>query len=44
LLNGARIYGSSAYSAAFIWFLASTALSIIMVLSTRESYCIIKDA
>ena len=43
LLNGARIYNSAAYSSAFIWFLVSTALSIIMVYFTRESFCRVKD-
>ena len=43
LLNGARIYSSAAYSSAFIWFVVSTALSIIMVYFTRESFCRVKD-
>ena len=44
LLNGARIYSSTAYSAAFVWLLVSSALSILMVLFTRESYCTVRDA
>ncbi len=43
LLDGARIYSSTAYSAAFVWLLVSSALSIIMVLFTRESYCTARD-
>jgi sugar phosphate permease len=43
LQNGARVYDSSAYSSAFIWFLASTALSVVMVCCTRESYCRIRE-
>lgn len=44
LVNGARMYDSSAYSSAFVWFLMSSALSVVMVLLTRESFCTIKDA
>ena len=44
LINGARIYDSSAYSSAFVWFLVSSALSVIMVLLTRESFCTIREA
>ncbi len=44
LIDGARIYNSSAYSSAFVWFLVSSALSVIMVLFTRESFCAIRDA
>ncbi len=43
LLNGARMYNASAYSSAFVWFLVSTALSVVMVLCTRESFCRIHD-
>jgi sugar phosphate permease len=43
LLNGARVYDSGAYSSAFTWFLVSTALSVVMVYSTRESYCRIRE-
>jgi sugar phosphate permease len=43
LMNGARIYNSAAYSSAFIWFLVSTALSIVMVYFTKESFCRVKD-
>jgi len=39
LQNGARIYSSTAYSSAFIWLLVSSALSVVMVILTRESYC-----
>ncbi len=39
LLNGARIYSGTAYSSAFIWLLVSSALSVVMVLFTRESHC-----
>jgi hypothetical protein len=42
LLNGARIYNSAAYSSAFIWFLVSSALLVIMVYCTRESFCHVK--
>ena len=44
LQNGARIYNSTAYSSAFIWFLVSTALSVVMVYFTRESHCRILEA
>jgi hypothetical protein len=44
LQNGARIYNNAAYSSAFIWFLACTALSVIMVLLTRESFCRAQDS
>ena len=39
LENGARVYTQQAYSAAFIWFFVCVALSVAMVLFTRESYC-----
>jgi sugar phosphate permease len=39
LLDGARIYNSTAYSSAFIWLLVSSALSVLMVLFTKESHC-----
>lgn len=42
LLNGARVYNSTAYSSAFIWFLLSAALSVVMVSLTRETYCRIR--
>lgn len=43
LVNGARIYESTAYSAAFLWLLVSAAASIVMVYLTRESYCQIRE-
>ena len=43
LVNGARIYSSTAYSSAFIWFLVSVGVSIVMVACTKESYCQIKE-
>ena len=39
LVNGARVYNSAAYSAAFIWLFISTLLAVIMVAFTKESYC-----
>ncbi len=39
LVDGVRIYSSSAYSSAFTWLFVCTALSVVMVLFTRESYC-----
>ena len=39
LVEGVRIYSSSAYSSAFIWLFVCTALSVVMVMFTRESYC-----
>lgn len=39
LVNGARVYGETAYFSAFIWLLISTALSVVMVLFTKESFC-----
>ncbi len=43
LVEGARVYDQAAYSAAFIWLLVGTALSVIMVSLTRETYCRIQD-
>ena len=43
LVNGARIYNSTAYSAAFLWLLVSAAASIVMVYLTKESYCRIRN-
>jgi sugar phosphate permease len=43
LVEGARVYDQAAYSAAFIWLLAGTALSVVMVFLTRETYCRIQD-
>lgn len=43
LLNGARIYDSTAYSSAFIWFPVSGVLAVAMVWLTRESYCRIRE-
>jgi MFS family permease len=42
--HGVRIYNSSADSSAFVWFLVSTALSVVMVYFTRESHCRILEA
>ncbi len=39
IIDGVRIYSSSAYSSAFIWLFVCTALSVAMVMFTRESYC-----
>ena len=43
IVDGARVYGSSAYSAAFIWLFICTALSVFMVMFTKESYCRVAD-
>lgn len=42
LIEGVRVYDEAAYFSAFIWLLVSAALSTIMVLGTRETYCQIK--
>ena len=39
MVEGARIYGAEAYSAAFFWLFVSTLLAVAMVLLTRETYC-----
>ncbi len=39
MLAAARVYNAQAYSAAFFWFLACTALSVVMVALTRETHC-----
>ena len=44
LVNGVRIYSESAYFSAFIWFLVSTVLAVVMVLFTKESYCQVRDS
>ena len=44
LESGARIYSSGAYFSAFLWFLVLTALSVVMVLFTKESYCRVREA
>ena len=36
LLDGVRVYNSAAYAAAFFWFVVCAALSVLMVLLTRE--------
>ena len=43
LVEGVRVYNEAAYFSAFIWLLVSSALSIIMVLGSQETYCRIKD-
>ena len=43
LVEGARVYSSSAYSAAFVWLFICTALSVVMVMFTKESYCRLVD-
>jgi len=39
LLADARVYDANAYSAAFFWFFACAAASVLMVALTRETYC-----
>jgi MFS family permease len=39
LVSGARIYPAEAYSAAFLWLTLCAAVSVVMVVFTRESYC-----
>ncbi len=43
LQNGMRIYSSAAYTAAFIWFVVTAALAVVMLFFTRESHCRIHD-
>ena len=43
LVQGARVYNETAYFSAFIWLLVSAALSIIMVMGSRETYCRMQD-
>lgn len=39
LANGARVYDAAAYSAAFLWLFACSALSVAAVHFTRETGC-----
>ena len=39
LIAAARVYNAQAYSAAFFWFFASAALSVLMVTFTKETHC-----
>lgn len=39
----ARVYSAQAYCSAFVWFLACSALSVIMVSLTKETYCNMRD-
>ena len=39
IVEGARVYNQEAYSAAFIWLLVSSALAVVMVFFTTETYC-----
>jgi len=43
LVNGARIYGAGAYSAAFLWLFLSSCLSAAAVYFTRETHCRIRE-
>jgi MFS family permease len=43
LAAGARVYDAGAYSAAFFWFFACAALSVLMVALTRETHCRMQD-
>jgi len=43
LVEGVRIYNTSAYSAAFVWLFICTAVSVLMVMLTKESYCQLVD-
>jgi MFS family permease len=43
LVNGVRIYNTSAYSAAFLWLFVSSCLSVAAVYFTRETYCRIRE-
>lgn len=43
LVDGVRVYNEAAYFSAFIWLLVSSALSIIMVMASRETYCRMRD-
>ncbi len=36
LIEGSRVFNSSAYASAFLWFVVCSAISVIMVLLTRE--------
>ncbi len=44
LQNGVRIYDGAAYSAAFLWFVVSVFLAVVMLLLTKESYCRIRES
>lgn len=44
MVEGARVYNEAAYSAAFFWLVVCTALSIIMISLTKETYCRMRDA
>jgi len=39
IVAGARIYSSSAYTAAFFWLFVCTAASAVAVILTRETFC-----
>ena len=41
--NGVRIYDAAAYQAAFLWFVVSTALAVVMLFFTRESHCRVSE-
>jgi len=43
LVNGARVYGATAYSAAFLWLFLSSCLSVAAVYFTRETYCRVRE-
>ncbi len=44
LQNGVRVYNSAGYTSAFVWFVVSTALAVVMLFLTRESYCRIQES
>jgi MFS family permease len=43
LVNGARVYDATAYSAAFLWLFLSSCLSVVAVSFTRETYCQVRE-
>ena len=43
MMEGARVYNQEAYFAAFIWLLVSSALAVVMVFFTTETYCRMRE-
>lgn len=39
MVDGARVYNEAAYNAAFFWLVVCAALSIIMIVFSKETYC-----
>jgi len=44
LVDGVRIYGAGAYSAAFLWLFLSSCLSVAAMYFTRETWCRVRES